>query len=89
MEEDMSLGARVAVSFRLFVYYCAAGGAASGLLGWMIGSLASGANVLLATAFRGLCLGICLALALAVIDTAGNFSLRQSTFCGKGNSLPI
>jgi hypothetical protein len=79
MEEDKSLDTRVAVSFRLFVYYCAAGGAASGLLGWMIGSLASGANILLAAAVRGLCLGACLALALALLDTIGNFSLRQSS----------
>ncbi len=67
------------MSFRLFVYYCAAGGAASGLLGWAMGSLTPSANVLLASGVRGLCVGACLSLTLGLADVVCNSSVRQSS----------
>jgi hypothetical protein len=55
------------MSFRLFIYYCAAWGAAAGYFGWALGRLMEGEGALLA-ALRGMSLGLFLSLVLALLD---------------------
>src|SRR5262245_14121850 len=65
------------VSLRLFNYYSAICGAAGGLLGWAFGRVATGPSSLFAEAVQGQLHGLFIALALAVVETAAQLSLRQ------------
>jgi hypothetical protein len=78
------------MSFRTFIYYCAIGGAWSGLLGWTIGSLISWAvgslvswdvspeiGDLLRAADLGLFVGLAIAIALSSLDALWNVPVRQ------------
>ena len=46
------------MSFRLFIYYCAAWGAAAAYFGWVMGRLIEGDSALGGAALRGLSLGL-------------------------------
>lgn len=66
------------MSFRLFIYYCAACGGCGALLGWTLALLLSSTDdKSLAAGITGLLLGIGVALALSIIDTIGGGSARQ------------
>jgi hypothetical protein len=57
------------MSFRLFIYYCAAWGAAAAFFGWILGHLISGDSALGSATMKGMALGLFLALGLAILDT--------------------
>ena len=74
------------MSFRLFVYYCALGGAWSGFVGWVLGrflapSIPDGNTqyypYILSTSLIGLFLGLAVALGLSFLDAAFSVSLQQ------------
>ena len=74
------------MSFRLFVYYCALGGAWSGFVGWFLGRLLApsvppGSSdffpAVLRTSIIGLFLGFAVAIGLSFLDATFNLSLRQ------------
>ena len=65
------------MSFRLFIYYCALCGAAGAFIGWGLGRLLAGDDKLLAASVKGLFLGMFVALALSLVDSLWNLSLRQ------------
>ncbi len=59
------------MSFRWFIYYCAAWGAAAALFGWALGRAFPGAG------FKGMCLGALLGLGLACVEAVGDGALRR------------
>lgn len=74
------------MSFRLFVYYCALGGAWSGFVGWLLGRFLSPGVVADNTAYFpqvlrdsvvGMWLGFAIALGLSFLDASFTVSLRQ------------
>jgi hypothetical protein len=64
------------MSFRLFIYYCAVGGAWAALVGWYLGRQ-QGFQEVAAQAVKGFYLGLTVALALALLDALWNFSPRR------------
>ena len=65
------------MSFRLFIYYCALCGGGGALVGWGLGRLLTRSSDVVGQGLKGLWLGICLALALSLVDALWNFSFRQ------------
>ena len=71
------------MSFRLFVYYCALGGAWAGFVGWVLGRLLSPASGdtyfrnVLHTSVIGMFLGFSVAFGLSFLDAAFNLTLRK------------
>lgn len=65
------------MSFRLFIYYCALCGAGSAFIGWALGRALAGDDPLLAAAVKAMLLGMAVALALSLVDSLWNLSLRQ------------
>jgi hypothetical protein len=71
-----------AMSFRLFIYYCALFGGGGAFLGWMLGRPISLGNSTLTQGIKGLCLGMSVAWALALVDALWTFSLRRVVAIG-------
>ncbi len=67
------------MSFRLFIYYCAAWGAASAYFGWIMGRFIEGDSALGGAALRGLSLGLLLALGLGLVDALAIDAQRSPT----------
>ncbi len=67
------------MSFRLFIYYCAAWGAAAAYFGWVVGRLIDGDSPLGGAALRGLSLGLFVALGLGLVDALAVGSQRNPT----------
>jgi hypothetical protein len=65
------------MSFRLFIFYCSLCGAWAALVGWAVGRQSLLDSDILQNGVKALCLGLFVALALAIVDTLWNFSLRQ------------
>lgn len=66
------------MSFRLFVYYCAVIGGWAALAGWAIGlALAPDTTPLGRALIRATCVGMVVALGLAVVDGLWNLSVHQ------------
>jgi hypothetical protein len=65
------------MSFRLFVYYCAAWGAASAFFAWCAGRLIAGDSGLGAASAKGLILGLSLGLGLGLVDALASGSQRD------------
>jgi hypothetical protein len=66
------------MSFRLFIFYCALCGAWAAFAGWALGRQAEGQwRLEMEMGVKAMCLGLLVALALGIIDTLWNFSLRQ------------
>lgn len=66
------------MSFRLFIYYCAAWGAAAAYFGWILAQLIQGDSALGGAALRGLALGLFLALGLGLVDALALDSQRNT-----------
>jgi hypothetical protein len=67
-----------AVSFRLFIYYCALCGGCAAYLGWALGYALSGVDHHVArAALRGLFLGLMVALGLGLVDALWNSARGQ------------
>ena len=79
------------MSFRLFVYYCAAWGAAAALFGWILGQFlaADSASPLLREALKGMALGLFLAVGLGLVDALGAGSQRDTTTLGVRLTLAL
>src|SRR2546430_265058 len=60
------------MSFRVFIYHCTLIGAASALVGWMIGRGFVRGEEMLVQGLKGLWLGLCLALGLSLVDALWN-----------------
>src|SRR5688500_17678287 len=60
------------MSFRLFIYYCAACGGCAAYVGWALGRLLRDGDPALQVAVQGLLLGMSVALALAAVDALWN-----------------
>ena len=70
------------MSFRWFIYYCAVCGGCAALVGWALGLVPRlGANVM-QDALKALCLGLMLAVVLALVDSLVNFSWSQLPVAG-------
>jgi hypothetical protein len=71
------------MSFRLFVYYCALGGAWAGFVGWFIGAIlapSSGETYfasVLRDCIKGVALALTVAFGLSFLDATFNVSLRR------------
>jgi hypothetical protein len=66
------------MSFRLFIYYSAVGGAWAALVGWFLGRLPTAPDVLMRAGIKGLALGASLAGLLSLVDALWNLSSRQA-----------
>ncbi|MGH7222231.1 MAG: FHA domain-containing protein, partial [Gemmataceae bacterium] len=65
-----------------FIYYCALCGGGGAFVGWMIGRPIRLENDLLTQGFKGMLLGLCIALALALVDALWIFSPRRVVAIG-------
>ena len=65
------------MSFRSFIYYCAAWGAAAAYFGWVVGRLIEGDSPLGGAALRGMSLGLFVALGLGLVDALAIDSQRN------------
>jgi len=71
------------MSFRLFIYYCAAWGGAAAFFGWMAGRIIEGESSSLGgAALTGLCLGVLVALGLGLLDALSAGSRRDTVNLG-------
>jgi hypothetical protein len=67
------------MSFRLFIYYCAAWGGAAAFAGWMAGRIIEGdSSSLGGAALKGLCVGALVALGLGLLDALAGSSRRDT-----------
>lgn len=67
----------IAMSFRLFIYYCALCGAAGAFLGWMLGRPVHLGSSVLTQGIKGMLLGFSVTLALGLVDALWVFSMRR------------
>jgi hypothetical protein len=65
------------MSFRRFVYWCALCGGWAALGGWALGRFFPEHDDVAGSGLKGLCLGLCIALALGLVDALWVLSLRQ------------
>src|SRR5581483_664764 len=66
------------MSFRLFIYYCAAWGAATAYFGWVLGRVLAGdATTLGGATLKGLSLGLLVALGLGILDAISAGAARD------------
>jgi hypothetical protein len=70
------------MSFRSFIYYCAAWGGAAAYGGWVLGRLLEGDGVLAGAALKGMALGLCIALVLGLLDGLAAGSQRDAAHLG-------
>src|SRR5215216_5175155 len=62
------------MTFRWFIYYCAACGGCAGYLGWVLGRLVPLEGAVPLAALRGVFLGLCVASCLTLLDILWNGS---------------
>ncbi len=77
------------MSFRLFIYYCAAWGGAAAFFGWALGRMTESDASLSAAALKGLSLGLLLALGLGLLDALAAGSQRDLANLGIRLSLAL
>lgn len=77
------------MSFRLFIYYCAAWGGAAAYFGWVVGRVIEGDAPLLGATLRGLALGLFLALGLGLVDALALNSQRNLPALGVRLALAL
>src|SRR5437588_8363839 len=65
------------MSFRLFIYYSAVGGAWAAFFGWLFGRVPLPVPGVLRSGIKGLCLGLAVALVLALLDALWNHSIYK------------
>jgi hypothetical protein len=71
-----------AMSFRLFIYYCALCGGGGAFLGWALGRPVHFEHKVLSQGAKGLFLGLTVALALGLVDALWIFSPRRFVAIG-------
>lgn len=67
------------MSFRLFIYYCAAWGAAAAFFGWILGRVLEVEATLLSEALKGMALGLLVACGLGILDALSAGSAQDVT----------
>src|SRR6516165_3309358 len=67
----------IAMSFRLFIYYCALCGGGGAFIGWALGRPVHFEQKVLSQGVKGMLLGLSVALALGLVDALWTFSLRR------------
>jgi MFS family permease len=77
------------MSFRLFIYYCAAWGAANAYFGWALGQMIEGTSPLLGAALKALALGLFIALGLGLLDALAGGSQRDTVALGVRVTLAL
>jgi hypothetical protein len=77
------------MSFRVFVYYCAAWGAAAALVGWALGRLVEGDAALTDAALKGLFLGALVAVGLGLLDALAAGAARDAAGLGVRLTLAL
>jgi hypothetical protein len=70
------------MSFRLFIWYCAAWGGAAAYFGWILGQLLTTSSPLLSQTLKGMSLGLFLGLGLGLVDALAAGSQRDVTALG-------
>jgi len=70
------------MSFRLFIYYCAAWGACAAFFGWLLGRVLAGEPGLGSASVKGLALGVLVALGLGLVDALAAASQRDAGAMG-------
>jgi hypothetical protein len=65
------------MSFRLFIYYSAVGGAWAAFFGWLFGRIPLHMSGVLRSGLKGLLLGLAVALVLALLDALWNYSIYK------------
>jgi hypothetical protein len=76
------------MSFRLFIYFCAAWGACAAYFGWVAG-LVVGGEGLSGAALEGMSLGVLIALGLALVDALAAASQRDAVALGLRLTLAV
>jgi hypothetical protein len=76
------------MSFRLFIYYCAAWGACAAYFGWVAGLFVGGEG-LSGAALEGMSLGVLIALGLALVDALAAASQRDAVALGLRLTLAV
>jgi hypothetical protein len=66
-----------AMSFRVFIYYCAVAGGWAAFAGWGLGRLLAPEDYFSRALVQGLSVGILVALGVSLMDALGNFAGRQ------------
>jgi hypothetical protein len=77
------------MSFRLFIYYCAAWGACAAYFGWILGRLLAGEAGLGSASVKGLALGVLVALGLGLVDALAAASRRDAAAMGVRLTLAL
>src|SRR4051794_20782542 len=77
------------MSFRLFIYYCAAWGACAAFIGWIAGRLLAGEPGLGSASVKGLALGVIVAVGLALVDALAAASQRDFAALGVRLTLAL
>jgi hypothetical protein len=77
------------MSFRLFVYYCAAWGSCAAYCGWVLGRMLAGERGLGSASVMGLALGVLVALGLGLVDALAAASQRDFAAIGVRLSLAV
>jgi hypothetical protein len=76
------------MSFRLFIYYCAAWGACAAFFGW-VGGLFVGGEGLSGASLEGMALGVLVAFGLGLVDALAASSQRDAVALGLRLSLAM
>jgi hypothetical protein len=77
------------MSFRLFIYYCAAWGACAAFVGWILGRALAGEPGLSSASVKGLALGVLVALGLGLVDALAAASQRDFAALGVRLTLAL
>ncbi len=77
------------MSFRVFIYYCAAWGACAAFVGWVVGRLLAGEPGLASASVKGLVLGVLVAVGRGLVDARAAASQRDFTALGVRLTLAL
>jgi hypothetical protein len=77
------------MSFRLFIYYCAAWGSCAAFVAWIAGRVLGGEPGLASATVKGLALGVLVALGLGLVDALAAASRRDVAAMGVRLTLAL
>jgi hypothetical protein len=78
----------IPMSFRLFIYYCAAWGACAAFFGWVAGLFVGGEG-LTGASLEGMALGVLIALGLGLVDALAAAARRDAVSLGMRLTLAV